>query len=181
MKEIIMKSLNDYQSLFKYEDDLFEEYDDTESKKYISVHASDILPRFIVNLECRNKAIEFHPKIDEIKKILLDGVEFSTRTIEYLPDIESVVKMPEIEKTIGTSGFTLPSNYKEMEIDLYETFIEESQEILNKNLDKCLNLVKRYTKKYKDYEFLVSSDVNEICQEYFNDDHSFEEYVSVFL
>ncbi|KAL6618330.1 dynein heavy chain and region D6 of dynein motor-domain-containing protein [Neocallimastix sp. 'constans'] len=178
MRDIIMKSLHDYHSLFKYEDDIFEEYnDESDSKKnYRTIHASDAFPRFIVSLDCRNNTIEFNPKLEELKKTLLNGIEFSTRTIEYLPDIEAVVKMPEIEGTIGTSEFVLPSGYKEMPIELYETFIQESQENLSKNLDRCFNLVIKYTEKYKEYEFLVTNDVNEICQEYFNKEHSFEEY-----
>jgi len=183
MKEIIMKSLKDYQSLFIYEDEIFDEYnndDESSNKKtYGSVYASDILPRFRVNLECKDKEIEFSPKIDEIKQILLNGIEFSTKTVEYLPDIEAVVKMPEIEETIGTSDFILPSTYNEMPVGLYETFIEESQEVLSEHLDRCLNLVNKYTEKYKDYKFLVSSDENEICQEYFNEEHTFEEYTAV--
>ncbi|KAG4100119.1 dynein heavy chain and region D6 of dynein motor-domain-containing protein [Neocallimastix lanati (nom. inval.)] len=182
MKEIIMKSLKDYQSLFIYEDEIFDEYnndDESSNKKtYGSVYASDILPRFRVNLECKDKEIEFSPKIDEIKQILLNGIEFSTKTVEYLPDIEAVVKMPEIEETIGTSDFILPSSYNEMPVGLYETFIEESQEVLSEHLDRCLNLVNKYTEKYKDYKFLVSSDENEICQEYFNEEHTFEEYTA---
>ena len=183
MRDIIMKSLHDYHSLFKYEDDIFEEYnDESDSKKnYRTIHASDAFPRFIVSLDCRNNTIEFNPKLEELKKTLLNGIEFSTRTIEYLPDIEAVVKMPEIEGTIGTSEFVLPSGYKEMPIELYETFIQESQENLSKNLDRCFNLVIKYTEKYKEYEFLVTNDVNEICQEYFNKEHSFEEYTIVII
>ncbi|ORX42989.1 hypothetical protein BCR36DRAFT_361700 [Piromyces finnis] len=178
MKYIIMKSLNDYQSLFKYEDEIFDESSTKdENNKYSSIRASDNLPRFIVNLDCQNKSIKFYPKLSEVKDIILYGIEFSTRTIEYLPDIESVIKMKDSEKIFGSSEFSLPSNYKEITIELYESFIKEAQNILSNNIDKCLNLVNKYLENYKDYEFLVKSDVSEICQEYFNTEHTFEEYI----
>jgi len=181
MRSIIMKSLNDYQKLFKYEDEIFDEFPvkDEDNRRYTSIHASNNLPRFIVNLDCQNKNIQFYPKLSEVKNIILYGIEFSTRTIEYLPDIESVIKMQEIERGVGNSEFFLPSSFKEVPIDLYESYINESQEKLSKNVDKCLNLVEKYLENYKDYEFIIKSDVSEICQEYFNKEHTFEEYLYV--
>jgi len=177
-----MKSLNDYQSLFKYEDEVFDEFMDINNNiesKFSSIHSSDILPRFIVNLNCKNKSIEFYPKMKELKEIILYGIEFSTRTIEYLPEIESVIKTSEFENCVKTSELILPSNYKEISVELYETFIHESQTLLSKNIDKCISLVEKYLENYKDYQFLVKSEVMEICQEYFNQDHTFEEYLAV--
>ncbi len=184
MKSIIMNSLNDYQSLFKYEDEVFDEFMDINNNignKFSSVHSSDILPRFIVNLNCQNKSIEFSPKMKELKDILLYGIEFSTKTIEYLPEIESVIKTSEFEKSIKASEIVLPTNYKEISVELYETFINESQTLLSKNIDKCISLVEKYLENYKNYQFLVKSDVMEICQEYFNQEHTFEEYLSVII
>ncbi|TPX60170.1 hypothetical protein SpCBS45565_g07578 [Spizellomyces sp. 'palustris'] len=176
---IIAKSLNDFRSLFTYPI-----YQDSAADS-ISHPLRPCAPRFMVRLWLNSEnAIEFDPPLSEITEALIEGLGYVVKTVESMPKIANVIFGPSGDLILANPATTgsevlrmlAVDGSDEMRITLEDGAVGRAEKELEKYAAECFEVIKNFVKKYYIYADMYTHKVDEAVEEFFMEEHTFEEY-----
>ncbi|KAJ3222973.1 Dynein heavy chain 7, axonemal [Clydaea vesicula] len=195
---MITKSLRDYIKVFDYPivalPDL-ENIDET-----VSYDSKPHAPRFMIKLWLSSTipgAVDYDPPLSEISEAIMEGLDLILKSISTLPEIDSLIYAPNANELLdrvkikmelnannmkgaslwdsyirGSDGFDI----KKMIVEPEKAIVDEATSVLNRVFNSCSKVIQEYAKTYDKYRFMYSADTDEAILEFFNQEHTFEDY-----
>jgi hypothetical protein len=188
---IITKSVTTYTSLFSYYPiKTPEEYEIVGTAVDINPHA----PRFIVRLCLENAKVEFDPILADIGEAVVDCLDFCVKTVESLPRVDAVIYHPDADILLDPPVVTELQNQLDdisalissigadssVRISPEPMVVRNALDTLRKYTAECFRVVHDFViNRYKKHEFMYSNRVVADIEQFFKEDHTFEEYTLV--
>ena len=194
---MITRSLNQYLSIFDYP---LLKCPEIQSGTIVYYESEPQAPRFIVRLWLTDNTtgkMELDPPLTEISDAILEGMENILTSVEAFPAIEGIlygknfaevlqqvqlqlelaaksIKTPPIWDRIvrGTSG--VDGSFVKIKVE--PAIINAASKKLTEYFTAAFKIVTEYVKKYEKFQSMYSPELETQIQEFFNQEHSFEDY-----
>lgn len=176
---LVIASLEDYVKLFGTK---------TSETEFSDPKISFVVKLWLGTLNGEN-VIQFDPPLEDIGECLLEGLTFITKTIEILPKMSDAVfyakQSLNPELLVGVSSKSLESiiNYgtgdNDLHIKVERKLIQDSMETITKIVEKALAELHKFIEGYQIYKEILSNKIEEVIQQYNNENHPFEDYAEV--
>lgn len=201
---IIFHSLKEYISLF---DCPITECPVIPADTYIYYEPNSKGPKFLIRLTLNNSEtgvakIEYEPPLKEVIEAVLEGVDYILNTVDAIPSMESLLYDPANEHLLklvslqgeivekGGKGDPLwdstlkgidtgDSNSRITPIKLVGSLVENTPAKLTAHCEECIKVVAQYAANYDCYKVMYSFERNKEIEDFFVEEHTFEEYTKV--
>lgn len=131
--------------------------------------------------------IEFDPPLSDVEEGVLEGMEYVHRTMDAIPQIESVLFSPSIEQLLGLQPPPprqqevprLGSGFPEVKVGLEQAPVDETIADLKSFMSQCFANATEFLHHYDKYMFMFSDETARAISEFFQVEHTFDEYTKV--